>query len=68
VDFINHKGRCMIVDGYAGWDPNERVKVRAYCTRSYHALFMRNMLARPTPKEINEDFSKGADINIFNAG
>lgn len=68
VDFINHKGRCFIIDGYAGWDKNERVKVRTYCTRTYHALFMKNMLVRPTQKEIDEDFSKGADINIFNAG
>ena len=22
VDFINHKGRCFVVDGYAGWDKN----------------------------------------------
>lgn len=29
---------------------------------------MRNMLRRPTQKEIDEDFSRGADINIFNAG
>jgi phosphoenolpyruvate carboxykinase (ATP) len=48
IDYINHKKRCFIVDGYAGWDSNHRVKVRAYCTRTYHALFMRNMLIRPT--------------------
>jgi phosphoenolpyruvate carboxykinase (ATP) len=68
IDYINHKGRCIVVDGYAGWDKNNRVKVRTYCTRTYHALFMRNMLIRPTLKETNEDFSRGVDINIFNAG
>jgi phosphoenolpyruvate carboxykinase (ATP) len=52
VDFINNKGRCIVVDGYAGWDPVNRVKVRTYCTRTYHALFMRNMLIRPTDKEL----------------
>lgn len=58
----------MVVDGYAGWDKKNRVKVRTFCTRTYHALFMRNMLIRPTEKELEEDFSKGVDINIFNAG
>ena len=53
IDYINHKGRCIVVDGYAGWDPNYRVKVRTFCTRSYHALFMRNMLVKPTRKEID---------------
>lgn len=68
IDYINHKGRCIVVDGYAGWDAHHRVKVRTYCTRTYHALFMRNMLIRPTEQELEEDFSKGVDINIFNAG
>lgn len=52
VDYINHKGRILVVDGYAGWDPQERIKVRTFCTRTYHALFMKNMLIRPTIKEI----------------
>jgi len=26
------------------------------------------MLIRPTEKELEEDFSKGVDINVFNAG
>ena len=68
VDYINHSEHCMVVDGYAGWDKNYRVKVRTFCTRTYHALFMRNMLIRPTEKELEEDFSKGVDIQIFNAG
>lgn len=50
VDYINHKGRILVVDGYAGWDPQERIKVRTFCTRTYHALFMKNMLIRPTIK------------------
>lgn len=28
---------------------------------------MHNMLIKPTQKELVEDFSKGVDINIFNA-
>ena len=38
------------------------------CTRSYHALFMNNMLIRPTPQELETDFADGADYYIFNAG
>lgn len=68
IDFINHKKRCIVVDGYAGWDRQNQIKVRTFCTRTYHALFMRNMLRRPSPKELEEDFSSGADINIFNGG
>jgi phosphoenolpyruvate carboxykinase (ATP) len=56
------------VDGYAGWDPDYRVKIRVVCTRAYHALFMNNMLVKPTLKELEEDFSEGADYYIFNAG
>lgn len=39
-----------------------------YCTRPYHTLFMKNMLIRPTEKQLQEDFSKGFDYEIFNAG
>lgn len=50
IDYVNHKDRCLVVDGYAGWDPKYRLKVRAFCTRTYHALFMRNLLVRPSQK------------------
>ena len=33
-------------DGYAGWDPEARFKLRVVCARPYHALFMHNMLIR----------------------
>ncbi len=36
------------------------------CARAYHALFMYNMLIRPTEKELAE-FGK-PDFTIFNAG
>jgi len=68
VSFINHHNRCIVVDGYAGWNKAHRMKIRVFCTRSYHALFMRNMLIVPTEQELAEDFAKGADIHIFNAG
>ena len=35
-----------VLDGYAGWDPAARFKIRIVCARPYHALFMHNMLIR----------------------
>jgi phosphoenolpyruvate carboxykinase (ATP) len=55
-----------VVDGFAGWDPHYRIKVRVICSRAYHALFMHNMLIRPTHREL-ESFGE-PDFVIFNAG
>ncbi len=66
VDYFNTRGRFYIVDGYAGWDPKYRLKIRIICVRPYHALFMWNMLIRPTPEEL-ETFGD-PDFVIFNAG
>lgn len=49
INYLNTRPRLYIVDGYAGWDVNYRLKVRVVCTRAYHALFMKNMLIKPTP-------------------
>jgi phosphoenolpyruvate carboxykinase (ATP) len=57
---------CYVVDGYAAWDPKYRIKVRVICGRAYHALFMQNMLIRPTKQEL-ENFGE-PDWVIFNAG
>lgn len=65
---MNTRRKIYVVDGYAGWDLEERIKIRVMCTRSYHALFMTNMLIKPTPAELEKDFSNGADYYIFNAG
>ena len=43
-----------------------RIKVRVVCARAYHALFMYNMLIRPTDEEL-ATFGK-PDFTIFNAG
>lgn len=67
-NYFNTRKRLYVVDGYAGYDKDERVRIRVVCTRSYHALFMHNMLVEPTPKELEEDFNDGADYYIFNAG
>ncbi|ORZ34913.1 ATP-utilizing phosphoenolpyruvate carboxykinase [Catenaria anguillulae PL171] len=66
IDYLNTRTRLYVFDGFAGWDPNHRIKVRIVCARAYHALFMRNMLIRPTEKEL-EDFGH-PDFTIFNAG
>ena len=53
-------------DGFAGWEPRYRIKVRVICARAYHALFMHNMLIRPTREEL-EHFGE-PDFIIYNAG
>src|SRR5438552_10542335 len=48
IDYLNTRERLYCFDGYAGWDPAHQIKVRVICGRPYHALFMHNMLIRPT--------------------
>lgn len=66
VDYLNMLDRIFVFDGYAGWDPASRIKVRVVCARAYHALFMHNMLIRPSETELAE-FGE-PDFTIFNAG
>jgi len=65
-DYLNTRERLFVVDGYAGWDPKHRLKVRVICSRAYHALFMHNMLIRPTHEEL-ASFGE-PDFTIYNAG
>jgi phosphoenolpyruvate carboxykinase (ATP) len=53
LDYFNTRTRIYVVDGYAGWDPKYQIKVRVICTRPYHALFMHNMLIRPTEEQLS---------------
>lgn len=57
INYLNTRERVYIVDGYLGWDPKYRLKIRIICSRVYHALFMRNMLIVPTEKELITDFN-----------
>jgi phosphoenolpyruvate carboxykinase (ATP) len=66
LDYLNTRERLYCVDGFAGWDPKYRLKVRVICSRPYHALFMHTMLIRPTRKEL-AGFGT-PDITIYNAG
>jgi phosphoenolpyruvate carboxykinase (ATP) len=68
IKYLNAKSHLYVVDGYAGWDPRYRIKVRVICCRAYHALFMQNMLIRPSEEELERDFKDGADFTILNAG
>ena len=65
---MNNSRRVYVVDGYLGWDPKYRITCRVCTTRAYHALFMKNMMIRPTEEELERDFSDGAGYHIFNAG
>jgi phosphoenolpyruvate carboxykinase (ATP) len=65
-DYLSSRDRVYVVDGYAGWDPENRLKIRVICSRPYHALFIKTMLIRPDPAELS-DFGE-PDYVIFNAG
>lgn len=66
IDYFNTRERLYVFDGFAGWDPKYRIKVRVICTRPYHALFMHTMLIRPTKEEL-ATFGQ-PDYTILNAG
>ncbi|MCB9693938.1 MAG: phosphoenolpyruvate carboxykinase (ATP) [Alphaproteobacteria bacterium] len=66
IDYLNTRDQIYVVDGFAGWDPKYRIKIRVITTRAYHALFMRNMLIRPTAGQLAE-FGE-PDYVIFNGG
>jgi phosphoenolpyruvate carboxykinase (ATP) len=66
LDYLNVCDRLYCFDGFAGWDPKYRIKVRVICSRPYHALFMHTMLIRPTAEELSA-FGQ-PDFVIYNAG
>jgi phosphoenolpyruvate carboxykinase (ATP) len=66
LDYLNTRERLYCFDGFAGWDPKYRIKVRVVCSRPYHALFMHTMLIRPTAQELAA-FGE-PDFTIYNAG
>lgn len=66
LDYLRTRDKLFVVDAFAGWDPRYRLKIRIICARAYHALFMTNMLIRPTKEEL-ENFGE-PDFTIYNAG
>lgn len=65
-DYLNTRERLYCFDGFAGWDPKYRIKIRVICSRPYHALFMHTMLIRPTMTELQQFGTP--DFTIYNAG
>jgi phosphoenolpyruvate carboxykinase (ATP) len=66
LDYLNTREQLYCFDGFAGWDPKHRIKVRVICSRPYHALFMHTMLIRPTREELTSFGTP--DFVIYNAG
>jgi phosphoenolpyruvate carboxykinase (ATP) len=66
LDYLEGRPTRYVIDGYAGWDSLCRIKVRVICARAYHALFMHNLLIRPTATEL-ESFGD-PDFIMLNAG
>lgn len=66
IEFLDNCEQLFVVDGFAGWDKQSQIKVRIICSRPYHALFMHNMLIRPSADEL-ADFGT-PDYVIYNAG
>ncbi|TWU47749.1 phosphoenolpyruvate carboxykinase (ATP) [Rubripirellula reticaptiva] len=66
IDYLNTRDAIYVFDGFAGWDPDHRIKVRVIAESAYHALFMHNMLIRPTAEQL-ASFGD-PNIVIFNAG
>ena len=66
IDYLNSRPELYCVDAFAGWDSEYRLKVRVICARPYHALFMHNMLIRPTQEELQAFGTP--DCVILNAG
>ena len=65
IDYLNTRERLYVVDAFAGWDKEHRIKVRVIASRAYHALFMENMLVMPTKEE---EATFEPDFVIYNAG
>ncbi len=66
IDYLNTRDRLYCIDAFVGWDVDYRLKVRVICARPYHALFMHNMLIRPSRQEL-ADFGTPECV-ILNAG
>jgi phosphoenolpyruvate carboxykinase (ATP) len=66
LDYLNAQDELYCIDAFVCWDPQYRIGVRVICARPYHALFMRNMLIRPSADELAA-FGEPRFV-IFNAG
>lgn len=44
--------KLFVIDTFGGADPTNRIAVRFIVERPYHALFIKQLLIRPTPEEL----------------
>ena len=51
LDYLGQRP-VYVVDAFAGADPHYRIRVRFIVERAYHALFVHQLLIRPTPEEL----------------
>jgi phosphoenolpyruvate carboxykinase (ATP) len=57
-DYLNTRERLYVHRRLRRLGPEHRLKIRVICARPYHALFMHNMLIRPTPAELATSASR----------
>ena len=67
IDYLNTRPTLYVFDGFAGWDPRQRLKIRVICAGAYHALFMHNMLLAADSGRNSRRFGE-PDYVIYNAG
>ena len=65
-DYLNTREQVYCVDAFAGWDPDNQIKIRTICARPYHAMFIGTMLIKPSKEEL-ANFGE-PDYVIYNAG
>ena len=65
ADYLSGRPDLYVVHGYAGADPRYARKVLVVAEKAHQALFMRQMLVRPTPEQL-ADFGD-ADICLYAA-
>jgi phosphoenolpyruvate carboxykinase (ATP) len=66
ICYLNNQDKLYVFDGFAGWEPENKIKVRVICSRPYHCFFMNNMLIRPSKDEL-KNFGD-PDFTIYNSG
>eukprot|EP00216_Chloropicon_sp_CCMP2111_P004743 CAMPEP_0198234456 /NCGR_PEP_ID=MMETSP1446-20131203/471_1 /TAXON_ID=1461542 ORGANISM="Unidentified sp, Strain CCMP2111" /NCGR_SAMPLE_ID=MMETSP1446 /ASSEMBLY_ACC=CAM_ASM_001112 /LENGTH=676 /DNA_ID=CAMNT_0043915241 /DNA_START=50 /DNA_END=2080 /DNA_ORIENTATION=+ len=68
IDYLKSRNRVYVVDGFAGWDTEHRIKIRVICAKPYHALFISNLLVTPSESELKEFDHDQIDFTVINAG
>lgn len=66
IDYLNTRERLYYCDGFAGWHPRYRIKVRVICSLPHHALFLNIMFIPPDRKQL-ATFGQ-PDFTIYDAG